>query len=77
MGKQLEYSRDNLRLLLVYNASCNPMDYRTKTALARAKRGLCDYTHFGLGNLREFCFKDVKTYTEEEFEEFVSDYMAE
>lgn len=71
--KQLEYVRNNVRFILVYNKECNDADFRTKKALLLARKGKIDYTQFGLANLRDYCFKDVIAYSKEEFEdEFVS-----
>ncbi len=66
---QLDYSRNNIRFILVYNKDCNIRNPREQRAMSLARKGKQDYTEFGLSNLREFCFKDVKAYCKEEFEE--------
>lgn len=72
-NKQLEYVRENVRFILVYNEDCNNCNYRIKKAIYMAHKGKTDYTQFGLANLRGYCFKDVIAYNREEFEEeFVS-----
>lgn len=76
--EQLEFIRENVHFILVYNKDNNPLDIRTEKAMHMAKMGRTDYTAFGLANLREYCFKSVKALNAEEFEEeFISKLLPE
>ena len=71
-GKGISYMRDFLSFILVYNESKNASSY---SIIAQATSKLADakIVKLGLGCFRNYCFKSVFTYTENELREKVDD----
>lgn len=71
LNRQINKSRLNDIFILVYNekeVTINPKELR---AGALAKKANKQFTLFGLGQMKGFCYKDVKTLTKDMFEEEV------
>ena len=77
IGKNISFTREHLDYILVYNESKNPDP--KKAYSSSESRDLIDKTLLGFGNERlikygleifqNYCFKNVYTYTEKEFED--------
>lgn len=65
--KSVNFIRENITFVLVYNGNVKQLDSRQKRALALASRGREDYAIWGLGKLRGFYYDDVKVYEKKEF----------
>lgn len=77
INKNISFSRDHLDYILVYNESKNPdpktsysssasRDYIDETILGFGKKR---FIKFGLEIFQGYCFRNVYTYTEKQFEE--------
>lgn len=84
---RISETRKNMKYILVYNKEKNytnpDKESEKKTTvqesasfddLAKMVIGYADdeYIHFGLRMFKNYCFKEVHTYTEEEFKEYLS-----
>ncbi len=68
-GTQLEYTRNNVRFVLVYNEDKHILKPQDERARHLANMGKVDFCIFaGLSHLRGFCFKSVFAYNQREFE---------
>lgn len=86
IGKGISYTREHLDYILVYNKDKNTEEDNSKTKYSKSEsRDKIDRTLLGYGNdsfiecgveiFKGYCFKDVHTYTQEEFESlFVNKY---
>ena len=74
---QIEYARENLRFILVYNEEAKRVNSRNKKALVLAEKGRTDYTLFGLEKLRGFCFKEVHAYNRDMFRDKVESHFID
>lgn len=86
IGENISYTRKHLNYILVYNETKNPDDenINVKTAVqeSQAREAISKSVfkfaqeskiRFGLERFKGYCFKEVATYTKEEFEqEFVA-----
>lgn len=72
LEKNISYTRENVEYILVYNEEKNSKNFIANHICQKAD------THFiekGLERFKGYCFKDVYTYTKEEFENnFVKKY---
>ena len=83
-SRTIEFTRDNLELILVYNENANhgPKEL-ADTGLNAIKMIVCNLAHirmirFGLHRFKKLYFKDVYTYSKAEFKsEFVDKYCVE
>ena len=70
-NKNITYTREYVDFILVYNESKNP------SAIAIAahftKKGGDEITHFGLGWLKGLYFRNVHTYTENQFKAYLGE----
>ncbi len=64
-NKTLGFSRLHMEYVLVYNGTKNPCKDAIKTRIARKAQQ--EIIHFGLSKFKHYFFKDVHTYTKEEF----------
>ena len=71
LKQNLDFSRSNLDYALVYNKHVKSLSYRRKIAFAKATRGADDYDFWGLGNLRNFCYREVYLIEKQDFEESI------
>lgn len=82
-NKHIAYTRRHMDFILVYNATKNPMSTSERGRLSEEKSSLeyiCNqitkladdkFVRFGMERLRVMYFKDVYTFTNQEFEEFL------
>lgn len=71
-NKQLEYTRENLTFILVYNEDKHEFNYKDRIAIANANRGKMDFGLFGLSKLRDYCFIKVFALDRRGFDKFIS-----
>ncbi len=64
-NKTITYSREHMEYVLVYNDEKNHFKHNIKRRVAR--RAKQETIHFGLAKFKHYFFKDVHTYTKEEF----------
>lgn len=69
LSKSIGFSRKEIEFALVYNEEVKKPTTRQLIAWARAKRGFDDYDFWGLGNLRNFCYRDVHLIEKHEFDD--------
>lgn len=86
IGENISYTRKHLNYILVYNETKNPDDeninVKTEVQDSQAREEISESVfklanerkiRFGLERFKGYCFKEVATYTQEEFEqEFVA-----
>ena len=73
-NRTISFTRENAEFILVYNLSKNPsrnIDNINEHFLSYAKE---ENIRFGFVRYKSVYFKDVHTYSEEEFEEFLKQY---
>lgn len=75
--QQIDYTRKYMSFILVYNEKENNIGFRERKALAIAEKGKVDYTMWGLGKLRGFCYHRVYAMDRERFEEFLEKHKGE
>lgn len=69
--EQIEFTRKNLRFILVYNAAKNDFNWKMKRADAMAKLGKKSTPLLELDKLEGFCYNRLEAYTAEDFNEYV------
>jgi len=84
IGKGISYTRKHTNYILVYNEAKSLEDEKTKVQSSESRdqianifmrRGGSYFIKFGLEIFKNYCFNNVYTYTEEEFENsFVKEY---
>lgn len=67
--KNLEYIRENFNFILVYNFEKNALDRFTDNLFRNSKK---EIVRFGMNKHKNIIFRDVHTYTEEEFKEYLN-----
>ncbi len=72
-------TRENYELILVYNEDKNPLPNQTKKSNISIAKHICGKAHdelilFGFDKYKTLYFNDVHTYTEREFDDFLSVY---
>lgn len=68
-NNQLEFDRENLIFVLVYNGKVKHVDYKQLIAMHKAKRGDLDCFPFGLDKLKYYCLKDIDVIEKSEFDD--------
>ena len=83
INKGINYTREQMDYILVYNEyksnignddpKTNVQDSRSRDRIAKgfSKFGGTSYVKFGLEIFRNYCFKEIYTYSESEFEDFI------
>jgi hypothetical protein len=79
----ISYIRENIDFILVYNETKNPLpkqiikgivqESHSRTFISKklAQKGKQEFVLFDLDRYKKFLFKEVHTYTQEEFEEYL------
>ena len=67
VNKNITYTREHVDFILVYNESKNPITSKEIIALRSAQKGGGEFTRFGFERLKGLYFRNVHTYTEEQF----------
>ena len=73
-NRTISFTRENAEFILVYNLSKNPsrnIDNINEHILSYANE---EHIRFGFARYKSVCFKDVHTYSEEEFGKFLKKY---
>lgn len=72
IGQNISYCRENMNFILVYNESKNPEESQdsAKASIGKyfAGKAKKKYVRFDLGRFEHIYFREVFTYTEQEFE---------
>lgn len=88
VGCGISYTRKEMDYILVYNEERNPEDNdvksyigesssRDKIAKTLMAKGNQSYIKYGLETFKNYCFKEVFTYTEQEFHDNFVDKIAQ
>lgn len=85
--KTISYTRENAEFVLVYNEEKNPLPNQltkgivqeapSRTAISKmlAQKGKQEFILYDLERYKKLYFKDIHTYTEEEFEEYARNLL--
>ena len=73
--ENISYSRKNIIFILVYNQSKNPLDSRQKINQHFSSKAGAEVIRFDLEKYQTLFFKEVHTYTEEEFEKYIENIV--
>ena len=68
-GKQINFCRENIIFVLVYNEKEKMINPRDKIAYHRARHGKSNFLPFGLSGMLGFAFLDVEIIEKSKFEE--------
>lgn len=87
-GKNISYTRENLEFIVVYNQEKNPLPNQLKKQTARTiqdspsreaigkyflKKGNEEFIRFDLERYKRLYFREVHTYSPEEFDEYMKE----
>jgi hypothetical protein len=70
-GKSMEFIRDNIIFVLVYNGEIKHVNWRQKMASGKAKRAKIKIFKFDIDHLYKFCFLDVVEIEKDEFDKSI------
>jgi hypothetical protein len=71
--KNISFTRKNLDYILVYNEKKNS---KSEIVAHIAKKAKTEQIKYGLERFKKYFFKEVHTYTEKEFEEYLTKFNA-
>ncbi len=70
-SKQIDYTRDNISFILVYNKEAKNITWETSLALHKAMLGRTGLKAFGTDKLKGFSYKDVFMVEKRDFDDFL------
>ncbi|MCR5767285.1 MAG: hypothetical protein K6G45_02200 [Lachnospiraceae bacterium] len=71
-GKQIDFTRNNISFVLVYNREAKKLDYRDEKALHIAQMAKIGLPLFGTDKLKSFSYKNVYMLAKDEFDMFIN-----
>lgn len=71
VNKGISFTREHLDYILVYNEKKNS---KSEIVTHIAKKAKTEHIKYGLERFKKFFFKEVHTYTEKEFEEYLTKF---
>ena len=73
VNKNITYTREHVDFILVYNESKNPITSKEINASHTSQKGGCEFTRFGFERLKGVYFRNVHTYTEDQFKAYLGE----